>query len=217
MGIILTPTLGLLRVSQVALVVKNPSANAGDIRDAVSIPGSGRSPGGGHGNPLQYSCLEDSLDRGAWWAMVHGISKSWTWLKRLSTHAHTRHVCSHVARSLVWLHVYQQGHGFIGCCSSWGTEKVLTWAKMVTRQGIQAMSWRNRENDPVDRDKRFRWFLCCWGSKCPSYHGGQSHFKVKHSASWPSLSFQTLWFYLSFSFRPTFHRYSWVSCSCLHF
>ena len=54
--------------SPVALVVKNPPADAGDIRDAGSIHGSERSPGGGHGNPLQYSCLETPMDRGAWWA-----------------------------------------------------------------------------------------------------------------------------------------------------
>ena len=64
------------RVSQVALVVKNPPANAGDIGDTGSIPGSGRSPGGGHGNPLQCSCLENPMDRGAWWATVHGVTKS---------------------------------------------------------------------------------------------------------------------------------------------
>ena len=54
--------------SQVELVVKNPSANAGDVRDSDSIPGLGRSPGEGHGNPLQYSCRENSMDRGAWQA-----------------------------------------------------------------------------------------------------------------------------------------------------
>ena len=53
---------------QVALVVKNPPANAGDVRDMGSIPRLGRSPGGGHGNPLQYSCLENPMDRGVWWA-----------------------------------------------------------------------------------------------------------------------------------------------------
>ena len=53
--------------SQVVLVVKNPPANAGEIRDMGSIPGSGRSTGGGHGNPLQYSCLENPMDRGPWW------------------------------------------------------------------------------------------------------------------------------------------------------
>ena len=59
-------------------MVKNPPANAVDMRDEGSIPGSGRSPGGGHRNPLQYSSLEDPMDRGAWWAMVHGATKSWT-------------------------------------------------------------------------------------------------------------------------------------------
>ena len=56
-------------VSQVALVVKNLPANAGDVIDAGSIPGLGRSPGGGHGNPLQYSCLENPMDRGPRWAL----------------------------------------------------------------------------------------------------------------------------------------------------
>ena len=63
---------------QVVLVVKNPHASAGDIRDADSIPPLGRSPGGGRGNPLQYSYLENSMDRGAWRATVHRVSKSWT-------------------------------------------------------------------------------------------------------------------------------------------
>ena len=67
--------------SQVALVGKNPPANAGSVRDADSIPGSGRSPGGGHGNPLQYSFLENLMDRGAWQAMVHSVTKSQTQLK----------------------------------------------------------------------------------------------------------------------------------------
>ena len=55
--------------------VKNPPANAGDTGDTGSIPGSGRSPGEGHGNPLQYSCLENSMDRGAWWATAHRVAK----------------------------------------------------------------------------------------------------------------------------------------------
>ena len=59
-------------------VVKNPTPSAGDARDFGSIPRSGRSPGEGNGNPLQYSCLENSMDRGAWWATVHGVTKSWT-------------------------------------------------------------------------------------------------------------------------------------------
>ena len=59
-----------------ALMVKNPPANAGDVRDLGSIPEWGRSPGGGHGNPLQYPCLENPMDRGAWQATVYGITKS---------------------------------------------------------------------------------------------------------------------------------------------
>ena len=72
--------------SQVALVVKNPPANAGDMG---LIPGSERSPGEENGNPLKYSCLENPMDRGAWWATVHGVAKSHTRLKRLSTHTRT--------------------------------------------------------------------------------------------------------------------------------
>ena len=74
-------------LSQVALAVENLPANAGD-RDAGSIPGSGRCPGGGHGNPLQYSCLENPVDRGAWRATVHRIPKSRT--------------CSDLARMQFW-------------------------------------------------------------------------------------------------------------------
>ena len=62
-------------------MVKNPLANAGNIRDIGSIPGSRRSPGEGHENPLLYSCLENPMDRGAWRATVHGIAKSQTRLK----------------------------------------------------------------------------------------------------------------------------------------
>ena len=57
-------------------VVKNPPANARNIRDTGSTPGAGRSPGGGYGNPLQYSCLENSMDRGTWRAIVHGAAES---------------------------------------------------------------------------------------------------------------------------------------------
>ena len=62
--------------TSMALVVTNPPANAGDIRDVGSIPGSGRSPGGEHGNPLQYSCLENPMDSGAWRDIVHRVAQS---------------------------------------------------------------------------------------------------------------------------------------------
>ena len=59
-------------------VAKNSPANAGDARDMGSIPGWGRSPGEGNGNPLQFSCLGNSMDSGTWWATAHGVAKSWT-------------------------------------------------------------------------------------------------------------------------------------------
>ena len=72
-----------------ALTGKESACNAGAAGHAGSIPGSGRAPGGGHGNPLLYFYLEKPMNRGAWWATVHRITKSQTQLKRLGTHMHT--------------------------------------------------------------------------------------------------------------------------------
>ena len=71
------------------LVIKNAPANAGDIRDKGLISQSGRSPGGRHGNPLQYFCLGNPMDIGDWLAIVQWVAKSWTQLKQLSIHAYT--------------------------------------------------------------------------------------------------------------------------------
>ena len=68
-------------------MIKNPPANSEDLRTMGLIPGSGRSPAGGHGKPLQYSCLENPLDREAWRATVHRVAESQTQIKRLSSHA----------------------------------------------------------------------------------------------------------------------------------
>ena len=68
--------------------VKNPPANAGDVRDLSLTPGLGRFPGEENDNPLQYSCLENSMNRGAWWAIILGVAKSWT---PLSTHSTAQH------------------------------------------------------------------------------------------------------------------------------
>ena len=73
-----------IRVNNVDSVVKNPPANVGDV---CSIPGLGRSRLGGHGNPLHYSCLKNSMNRGVWWSTVHGVAKSQTGLQWLSMHA----------------------------------------------------------------------------------------------------------------------------------
>ena len=66
-------------------VAKNQPASAGDIRDVGSVPRLGRSPEGGHDNSLQYSCVKNSVDRGAWWVLVHGVTKNWTQMRQLST------------------------------------------------------------------------------------------------------------------------------------
>ena len=77
-------TIIVWQVSQEGLVVKNPRAMQVDIRDLGLIPGLGRSPGEGKGNPFQYACLGNPMDRGAWWTTVHGVTQSWTQLKQLS-------------------------------------------------------------------------------------------------------------------------------------
>ena len=89
-----TPVLILFivseRASQVVLVVRTRLPKQADVRDTGWIPGSGRSPGGGHSNPLQYSCLENPKDRGAWWVSVHSVTQSQTWLKRQHTRTHSQ-------------------------------------------------------------------------------------------------------------------------------
>ena len=107
------------QASQVALVVNNLPVNAGDIRGASSIPGSGRSPGGGHGNSLQYYCLKNSMNRGAWWAIVRSVTKSRKRLKRLSTHmqdvqhlAYFRQGCMHAPFYLCFLESLGGGKPF---------------------------------------------------------------------------------------------------------
>ena len=88
-------------------VVKNPPANAGAAGDTASTPGSGRSPGGGPGNPLQYSCLENPMDRGAWRATVYGVEQSWTGLNDL--------VCTHVLIQQYLSPSYMLGAYNYGC------------------------------------------------------------------------------------------------------
>ena len=87
--------------SQVILVVKNPPASAGDIRDAGSIPGLGRSPGEGNGNPLQYSCLENPMVRGVWQAIVHRVAELDT--TEAIYHAHKHNISVFLQLSLAVL------------------------------------------------------------------------------------------------------------------
>ena len=101
-----------------ALVVNILQTKAIDIRDSGSIPRSGKSPGGGHGNPLQYSYLENPMDRGAWLSMVHKVAKRWTKLKWLSiqqTHIHTHTHTQRLYTCLVWSYAAQRHSLMILC------------------------------------------------------------------------------------------------------
>ena len=91
------------------LLVKNLRANAGDVRDRVSVPGSGRSPGGGHSNPLKYSCSESH--RGAWQATVHGVAESRTQLKQLSTHTHEKYLNSY-RKHIIYKNIFRHDLAF---------------------------------------------------------------------------------------------------------
>ena len=77
----------------VTLAVKDPPANAGDVRTMDTVPGSGRSSGVGNGNSLQYSGLENCMDREAWQSTAHGVTKSQRYLKQLSSSSNSRHQC----------------------------------------------------------------------------------------------------------------------------
>ena len=108
------PTNG---ASSVVLVVENPAANAGD-RDTGLIPGSRRSPGEGNRNPLQYSCLENPMDRGAWQAIVHRVTKSWTQLNQPNMHTCTLELWEDCSRETMTTLIkvkcatYHHCHGF---------------------------------------------------------------------------------------------------------
>ena len=88
-------------------VVEDPPVNAGDTGDLGSIPGSWRAPGEGNGNPPQYSCLGNPMDRGAWRATAHGVAKSWTELKQLSTHSSFREIVLNWGKFYFPAHIWQ--------------------------------------------------------------------------------------------------------------
>ena len=122
--------LSLTKASQMALLVENLPATAGEVRDAVLIPGSGRPPGGGHGNPLQYFCLENPMEKRACLATVHEVAKSQTQLKWLSTAHSSRSPGNTVLRlevSVLQLKVGQgtAGNGSVSCRGLVG--KKLAW------------------------------------------------------------------------------------------
>ena len=116
------------------------ASNAEATGDAGSISGLGRSPGEGNGNPLQYPCLENPMDRGAWWATVHGVAKSQTWLKWLSRQAYGR--CSRsltleragIIKTMVRYHGTAPWRAVI-------TETVISFGKNMEKLGILVFYW----------------------------------------------------------------------------
>ena len=147
------------RTFQVALVVKNPPTNAGDLRDKRLLSGSGRSPAEGNGNLLQYSCLVNSMDRGAWWATVHRVTQNQTWLKQLSTAQNERE---------------NQPHPWWGAGLKPGA---WVWMNALTAH----MDTQDMENTWICK--------CSWGSKLEwgnhglGKHGSGFHDALKHSSS----------------------------------
>ena len=127
-------------------MVKNPPINAGDISDMGLIPESGRSPGGGHGNPLQYSYLENPRDRGAWWATVHGVTKSWTQVKQLSKQAYMYVYLIHFA-----VHLKQTQH-----CKSTKFQWKNYLKTMVTPSDPPRTLWQE------DASSGYMFYWCHW-------------------------------------------------------
>ena len=139
------------------LVVKNSPASAGDIRDTDWIHGSGRFPGGGHGNLLQYSCLDNLMDRAAWRAIVHGVTQSQTRLKWLSTQA-----CMNFSLGFRWKKQSQTSNG--SSCDGIWLFWPCWWKLMLQRPGDS--QWQPRGGgyfrSPPKLTECWNCFLGCW-------------------------------------------------------
>ena len=121
--------------SQVVLVVKNSLDNAGDIKDLDLILGSGRSPGGRHGSPLQYSCLENPMDREAWWAIVHSVARSQIWLKGLNKYVQDTNILTVAnCKVSVWCHwIWSWGVHKLALVIWWELASAHSWTALVSR------------------------------------------------------------------------------------
>ena len=130
---------GSFRASQMVLVVKNPPANAGDVRDLGLIPQSGRSPGGGHGNPGQYSCLENLMNREAWWAAIHRVAKRWTRLKWISMPAYML-ICAKNFTRDIWCTACSETGWYQGADG----EDLIFIFKFLSNEHIWCWYWKKR-------------------------------------------------------------------------
>ena len=129
---------------------KESACDAKDVGDTGSFPGLGRSPGGGHGNPLQYSYLENPVDRGAWRATVHRVTKSWTRLRRLSTRAHgcraQGNIQKNVAESLIG---NEKGNPTTDAATAWVdlSDITLTEGEPITEERLLVtFTYNSRKN-----------------------------------------------------------------------
>ena len=140
--------------SYVVLVVKKLPANAGDLKDTGSIPGLERSPGEGHGHPLQYSCLEDPMDRGAWRARIHRVTKSQTWLK-------------HLARVSVWKEMMRLTLNWI---LGWDKECTCFILERLSVKTVQTTSYTyNPYNDVLHLRKNGKYHCLTFWVTCKIY------------------------------------------------
>ena len=145
------------------IVVKGPFANTRDIRDVGSIPRLGRSPGGEHGNPLQYSCLENPMDRGAWQAIVHRVTNCKTRLKQLSMHTSRQTVLS-MQETWVWSLDWEDPLEKVRATHS----GILAWRIIHGQRSLVGYSpWGCKESDKTEQ-------LSLSLSASHSRHKGQS-------------------------------------------
>ena len=125
------------------LVVKNPPAHIGDTRNTGLISELGRSPGGGHGNPLQYSCLENPRDRRAWWAAVHQVPQSWTWLKWFSSSSSSSSVTIHVIFSVMWTYLNFSWLMWMSSWSGWPSDPAAPKTISIKSHALKSFFLKN--------------------------------------------------------------------------
>ena len=159
--------------SQVAQWLKNPPGIAGDAGDTILIPGLGRSSGGGDGNPLQYSCLENSVDRGACWATVHGLAESQTWLSNWSR-MHTRVFVKCMNLPCLFFNISTFN-------KDWRQKKKKDWRQLTLLQHLFSKSKQKMGSNRGNKKGNF-WDILLF----PPFLGANDHITLlsKHKTFW---------------------------------